>query len=155
EPANTKLRMGLADTHRWRGNMLRDLGKAREAREAYDQAAELHGGLLRESPDDASYQVALANTLLNTASVYSPRDQAEQLETLYDRILKLYRDAARTAPNTPRNKAELALGLVGQGLFFLDTGRGSQAEAALRDALEIHRWLLDRRHLNGYIEPYA
>ena len=59
EPANRALRMDLADSYRWRGNALRDLGKAREAREAYDQAAGLHEELLREFPNEAGYQSAL------------------------------------------------------------------------------------------------
>jgi tetratricopeptide (TPR) repeat protein len=50
EPASKDLRMDLADTQKWRGDALRDSGKAREAREAYAQAARLQEGLLRESP---------------------------------------------------------------------------------------------------------
>ena len=38
----------------------------------------------------------------------------------------------RAAPNDPGFNAELALALGAQGLFFLETGRDSQAEAALR-----------------------
>jgi tetratricopeptide (TPR) repeat protein len=156
EPSSKVLRMGLAHSHRWRGNMLRDLGKAREAREAYDRAVELQEGLLRESPDEAGYQMALANTLVNTASLPWGRDQTEELETLYRRILELDRAAVRAAPDNPQFKAELALALRDQGLFFLDTGRVSEAEAAVRDALEIHQRLLAGGHLkdNGYIERY-
>ena len=101
EPASKALRMELADSHRWRGNALRDLGKLREAREAYDQAAALQEALLRESPDEARYQLALANTLLNTASLLSPWDQADELEPLYRRIVELDRAAVRTAPDDP------------------------------------------------------
>ena len=50
EPASKALRMELADSHRWRGNALRDLGKAREAREAYDQAARLQEALAARVP---------------------------------------------------------------------------------------------------------
>src|SRR5262249_40560210 len=87
------LRRKLAYSHRWRGNALRDLGRTREAREAYDQAAGLQEELLDESPGEAGYQVALANTLLNTADLLSHRDQAEELKALYRRILKLDRSA--------------------------------------------------------------
>jgi serine/threonine-protein kinase len=153
EPASKALRIELADSHRWWGNALRDLGKAREAREAYDQAAELHEGLLREFPDDAGYRVALANTLLNIATLLS-RHQAEELERLYRRILDLDRAAVRAAPGNPGFNAELALALADQGLFFLDTGRGSQAEQAIREALEIYQRLLARGHRKGEIERY-
>jgi tetratricopeptide (TPR) repeat protein len=155
EPASKELRMDLADSHRNRGNALRDLGKARESREAYDQAARLQEGLLRESPDDANYKVALANTLLNTATLLSRRDKAKELEPLYRRILKYDRAAVRAAPNDQLFQVELGIALGDQGLFFLDTGRGSQAEALIREALEIHERVLDGGQMKGKVERYA
>jgi tetratricopeptide (TPR) repeat protein len=40
-------------------------------------------------------------------------------------------------------------------MFFLDTGRGSQAEAAIREALEIHLRVLAGGRLRGSIERYV
>jgi tetratricopeptide (TPR) repeat protein len=155
EPASKALRAKLADSHRWRGNALRDLKMAREARAAYDKAARLHEELLREAPDDAGFQVAVANTLLNTATLLSRRDDAEELEPLYRRVVALDRAAVRAEPDNPRYNAELALALGTQGLFFLDTGRGAQAEAAVREALDIHQKVLAGGRLRGYIERYV
>jgi eukaryotic-like serine/threonine-protein kinase len=155
EPGNKDIRYELALSHRWRGNALRDLGKTREAREEYDQAAELQEGLLRESPGNARYQWALSNTLLNTADLLSHRDDAEELNLLYQRMLELDRAAVRAVPDGPAYNAELALVLCDQGMFFLDMGRGPDAEAAVREALEIHKWLLADGRLKGYIERYA
>ena len=155
EPASKALRMDLSHSHRWRGNALRDLGKAREAREAYDQAARLQEGLLRESPDEPRYQLALANTLLNTAGLLSPWAQADELEPLYRRILELDRAAVRTAPDDPEFNAELALALGDQGMFFLEAGRGSEAEAAVREAVEIHQRVLAGGQLKGSVERYV
>jgi serine/threonine-protein kinase len=135
EPDSKNLRMDLANSNRWRGNMLSELGKEREARQAYDQAVELHEGLLRESPDEAAYQVALANTLLNRAFLLSGRDETEKLESIYRRIVELDRAAVRAAPDK-------------------DTGRASQAEAALREAVEIQQRVLDGGHMKGYLERY-
>jgi tetratricopeptide (TPR) repeat protein len=155
EPASQALRMELAHSHRWRGNALRDSGKTREARDAYDHAARLQDGLLRESPDEALYGLALANTLLNRAGLLSRWDQADELEPLYRRIVELDRDAVRTAPHDPRFNAELALALGEQAMFFLDTGRGAQAEAAVHEALEIHQRVLAGGQLKGSIERYV
>jgi serine/threonine protein kinase/Tfp pilus assembly protein PilF len=155
ESASKDLRMELADIHRWRGNVLSQLGKEREARQAYDQAAELHEGLLRELPYHAAYQVALANTLLNRAGLLWGREDTEKSDTLWRRIVELDRAAVRTSPDDPLFNSELALALQDQGLFFLDTGRGSQAEAALREALEIHQRVLAGGRRKGYIEPYV
>jgi tetratricopeptide (TPR) repeat protein/tRNA A-37 threonylcarbamoyl transferase component Bud32 len=155
EPANKTFRMELADAYRWQGNELRVLGKVLEARKAYDQAAALHEGLLRESPDDARYQIALANTLLNSTHLLSRWDQAEELEQLYGRILKLARAAVHAAPDHLLFNTELALALETQALFFLDTGRGSQAEDAIRQALATHQRLLTRAHTRGSIERYT
>jgi tetratricopeptide (TPR) repeat protein len=155
EPASKALRMHLSDSHRWRGNALRDLGKAREARESYDQAARLQEDLLRESPDEPRYQLALANTLLNMAGVLSPSDQAGELEPLYRRVVELDRTAVRTKPDDPAFNAELALALGDQGMFFLEAGRGPQAEAVVRESVQIYRRVLAGDQLKGSIERYA
>jgi serine/threonine protein kinase/Tfp pilus assembly protein PilF len=154
KPADKALRLQLADSHRWLGNALGRLGKTAEAQEAYQHAAQLHGELLDESPDDARYQVALANTLINTATLLSPRNQAEKLEALFRSAVTLNRAAVSAVPKEPKYRAELALGLADQGLFFLDMGRVSDAEDALREALDIHQGLVDGGHLKGYIESY-
>src|SRR5262249_17311152 len=145
----------LADGHRQLGNALRDFGKPREARDAYDQAAKLHQGLLNESPADARYKTALANTLLNMVSLLPRRDHAEALEPIYRRIVELDRAAGQTAPGNANFSSELALALLGQGLLFLDTDRRYEAEAAIREALEIHQRLLKSGRLKGYVERYV
>jgi tetratricopeptide (TPR) repeat protein len=155
KPADRPLRIALADSHRWRGNALRDLGKTAEARAAYDRAAALHAGLLRDDPNNPDYRMALANTLLNTATLFSWRDDAATLEPLYRRAVELDRAAAAARPGSAALDAELALALEAQGLFFLETGRGSEAEAAVREALEIHKRVLAGGKCQGSVERYV
>jgi tetratricopeptide (TPR) repeat protein len=155
EPANQALRFALADSKRWQGNMFRDLGKTRKARTAYDEAATLQQGLLDESPDSARYQAALANTLLNRATLFSRQTQREELEQLYDRIVTLVRAAVHNAPEEPSFEEDLALALGDQGVFLLYTGRGAEAEAPIRESLEIYQKLLDGGHRKGEMERYA
>src|SRR5262249_3566241 len=145
------LRIELADSHRWRGNALRLQDETRQAREAYKEAAKLHEELLDESPNEPLYQVALANTLLNAATLLAPPDE---LEALYRRIVKLDRDAVR-ASDDPKFQHELALGLEAQGLFFLEKGRVSEAKDAVREALKIQQGLLDGGYLKGPNARYA
>ena len=109
EPASKDLRIRLADAHRWRGNAPRDLGNVREAREAYDQAASIQEALCRESPDEPLCQMALSNTLLNTASILSNLAHGDELERLYRRVIELDRAAVHTAPDNQPFNAELAL----------------------------------------------
>ena len=111
--------------------------------------------MLHESPDEPHYQLALANTLLNTAGLLSNWAHADELEPLYRRIVELDRAAVRTAPDDPSFNAELALALGDQGTFFLDAGRGAQAEAAVREAVEIHEKVLAGGQLKGSVERYA
>src|SRR5262249_23151324 len=92
DSANRQLPLELADSHRYLGNILRDLGKMHEAGKAYDQAAELHEGLLSEFQGDASYRVALANTLLNKTYLVSHCDHEAELEPVFRRIVQLDRD---------------------------------------------------------------
>jgi serine/threonine-protein kinase len=139
EPANQALAHDLALSHRWRGNALRDLGRAREAREAYGQAAELHERLLCGSPGDPGCQVALANTLINLASLLSPREETETLKGLHERILELNQAAVDAAPDKASFQTELALALENRGLFFLNTGQVAAATDALRGALTIRQ----------------
>jgi tetratricopeptide (TPR) repeat protein len=153
EPTSTEYRRQLAASHRLRGNGLRDLSRWPEAREAYDQAAVLYEQLYGESPDGDS-AADLANTLLNTSTVLSPRQQADELERLFRRMLELARAAMATDPDKPPYQAELALDLEHQGRFFLATERLPQAEEALRQALAIRQKLVARRYGKGDMERY-
>src|SRR5262249_54756276 len=104
-------------------------------------AVRLYDQLLSESPDDVDSQLALANTLLNTAVLLSPRDHADELERLYARLMELNRAAVQAAPDRPGIQRELALGLEGQGMFFLATGRAPQALGMVREVLAIRQQL--------------
>src|SRR5262249_52412593 len=115
----------------------------------------IHEKLVRESPTSADYKVALANTLLNKATLLSRRDHAKELGPLYERVLELDRAAVRAAPRNMLYQAELALALGDQGVFFLDTGRGPEGEDAVREALAIHQKLIAGGHMKGFIERYA
>jgi tetratricopeptide (TPR) repeat protein len=154
-PGDNSLRLDLAHSKRWRGNMLRDLGRTRQARKAYDRAAELQKALHEDYPNEPEYQMALANTLINTASLLSYcHDQTEELGALYRRIVELDRAAVGVASANPQYRAELALALADDGRFLLETGRSSGAEIELREALQIYQKLLDGGHMKGYVERY-
>src|SRR5262249_11421698 len=124
--------------------------KASRARAAYDQAARLYEKLLSELPHDVEIQSALANTLLNTAVLLSPEDHADELERLYARMMELNRAAGKAAPDRPAVQRDLALGLEGQGMFFLATGRTTQALDMIREVLAIRLRLL----ASGATEPF-
>src|SRR5262249_43129903 len=141
EPGNVSYRRQLANSHQFRGTVLADLGKASEARAAYDAAARIYEPLLKESPDDVHLQLALANTLLNTGVLLSARADFEQLERLYGRMMELDRAAAKAAPDGTGVQAELSLGLEGQGIFSLNTGRAKQALGPIREVLTIRQKL--------------
>jgi tetratricopeptide (TPR) repeat protein len=77
------------------------------------------------------------------------------MELLYDRALELDRAAVGAEPDNPRFNSELALVLGDQGRLFLETGRGRDAEDALREALKFDQKVLDRGRLKGEIERYT
>jgi tetratricopeptide (TPR) repeat protein len=153
EPANKGLGYQLAVSHRWRANVLRDRGDLQQARAAYDEAAKLQQRFLDESPKDLRAQAALANTLLNEATVFSHSDPALR-ERLYERIVELERAVVKAAGDNPSYQAELALGLETQGLFFLAGGQVQAAKANFDEALAIGRKLLAGGRLKGSIERY-
>jgi tetratricopeptide (TPR) repeat protein/tRNA A-37 threonylcarbamoyl transferase component Bud32 len=144
----------LADSHRARANVLRDLGEVNQARMAYTQAARIQKEILDQLPKDPGAMIALANTLLNKATLIS-RDQAEELEELYSQVIKLDQAAVDAARDHLGYQAELALGLEGQGMFFLATGRVEKARAAVGTALAIHQKLLAGGRMKGGIERYV
>jgi tetratricopeptide (TPR) repeat protein len=111
--------------------------------------------LLLKSPKDPGYQVALANTLLNTATLLAHRDDGDTLEPLYRRAVQLDRDAVAAAPANPIFQAELALALEDQGQFFLSTGRIPEAETVLREAATLQRGLLAGGRLKDSVDRYA
>ena len=154
EPASKDLRMELSDSHRWRGNALRDAGKAREAREAYDQAARLQEGLLHEFPDKARYQLALANTLLNMAGLLSPGPRPTS-ENGFTAAL-----SSSIAPRSARRRPPDGQCRIGPcarrpGDVLPGVGRGPEAEAAVREALEVHQRVLAGGQLKGNVERYV
>ena len=112
-------------------------------------------GCCTDYPDEPLYQLALANTLLNTAGLLSSGGHADLVEALYRRILELDRAAVRAAPDNPAFNGELALALGEQGMFFHTLGRGAEAEAAVREALVIYEKLLAGGRLKGSVERYA
>src|SRR5262249_50111421 len=140
------------DTHRWQGNVLRDQGEPDKARMAYGKAVELHEELVQDYPEVGLYQVALANTLLNTTSLPSRSDQDGDAEATTRRMLELYRSAVHAEPNNSHFKMELALGLERQGYIFLQAGRTSDAEGVFREAVEIHQTLFNGGRRKGSIE---
>jgi tetratricopeptide (TPR) repeat protein len=155
EPSNKEVRHQLARSYRWRGNAQRDLAKGPEARAAYDQAAVLQQQLLDESPGDAESQVTLANTLLNIASLLSPRDDAEELKRLHRRMLKLIRAAVDAQPKNLYYQSELALALESQGMFFLNTKQLASAADAIDQSLAINKKLLASGSLGRSFERYV
>jgi tetratricopeptide (TPR) repeat protein len=127
----------------------------KQAKVAYEQAAELQEQSLYESPKDPDARVALANTLLNKATLMSPWFEADELEGLYRHVIELDRAALDARGDHPGYQAELALGLEDQGLLFLATGRGQMAHAAVNEALAIRRRLLAGGRMKGVIERYV
>jgi tetratricopeptide (TPR) repeat protein len=155
DPSDRALRIQLSDSHRWRGNTLREQNKVSEARKAYDEAIKIHETLMRDYPDEALHQRALGNTLANLASMLSHREHKEEMARLFERILELDRAAVRAEPDNAHANAELAIALGDQAAFFLNTGRLTEAETAIREALEIHEKMLERGQLTGGEERYA
>jgi tetratricopeptide (TPR) repeat protein len=143
EPANKKYRQLLANNHRYRANVLRDVDRMGEAREAYDHATRIHGELYSEDPTDMGAAVDLANTLLNKTSVLSPTEQTEELEAIFARAVELDRTALKTSPGEPWFQGELAVCLEDQATFFLDTGRYAQALSGAREVVKLRQNLFD------------
>jgi serine/threonine protein kinase len=143
EPANKGYCRLLANNYRYRANVLRDVDRMGEAREAYDQAARIHEQLHREEPSDMTAAVNLANTLDNMTSVLSLTEQAQELEDIFARAVDLDRTALKAGPQDPWFQSELAVCLEDQAIFFLDTGRYSQALSGAREVVKLRQNLFD------------
>ncbi len=61
----------------------------------------------------------------------------------------------RTEPNNANFNSELALALGDQGMFFFDAGKSAQAEAAVREAVQIYDRVLAGGKLKRSVEQYA
>jgi tetratricopeptide (TPR) repeat protein len=110
---------------------------------------------LRESPADPFRQESLSNTLLNTVCLLASWEQTVEHEPLFRRIVELDRAAVHTAPKDASLSAELALALGVQGMFFLEVGQLPQAEATVREAVQIHETVLAGGQLRHSVERYV
>src|SRR5262249_53959681 len=140
------VRHDLACSHRYRANVFRDVGKSTEAREAYRQAIALHEQLLDGPPRDAPYRMALANTLINTATVFE--GSADKRDRVYRRAVELNQDALAASPKNHYYQEELALSREAQALYYWSKGQRPEAEAGVRAALTLREAL----HKSGRME---
>ena len=156
EPDNKALRMALSHSHRWRGNALRDLGKAREAREAYDAGGQASGRVAARVPRRAPLPVGARQHPAQhgrPALVRGPRRRAGN-----DSTAAFWSSTApRSAPRrTTRSSMRNWLSRwETRGCSSSRRGEAPQAEAAVREAVEIHERVLAGGQLKGSVERYA
>ncbi len=156
DPTNVAYRRQLAASHRFRGFVHNDQAKMAEALAAYADAAKLYEQLLQETPGETDIQAELANTLLNTAVSLSTKDNRDEIERIYTRMMELNRAIVKAAPDRTGFQSELALGLEGQVVFLLATGRAAKALDMAREVLAIRQRLLARGDLgNTYVRYVA
>jgi tetratricopeptide (TPR) repeat protein len=155
EPAHEEHNRKLALSYRACGNVLRDLGETPDARAAYQQAVELQERLMAESPGNLDLQVALSNTLLNLTTTMSPQGEAEEIEKVFRRVVKLDRAAVDADGPGSRFLPELALALDGLGMRLLDSGKIDDARAAIDESLKTYKELLKVHAQNDNFKRYV
>ncbi len=141
----------LGDAQRYFGNVLRDTGKPEEAQQAYAAAIQLHEELLRQFSENAGCRVALANTLLNAATVVTGKDAAAKRTQMLQRAVQLLREAVQRAPQNRHYQRELILGLEDLASCDLAAGRIEEAETGFRTVVRLQEeWRASGPEDRGY-----
>ena len=126
-------------------NAYRDKREFAVAMEKYDEAIAFQEKLVRDHPGNASYKIALGNSLMNSATILPGKDEAE-FPRRFQRAVELARESLKLQPGNRNFRQELALGLDGLGLRHMANGELRQAEAIFRETLQLR---LDLRNEGG------
>ncbi|MCI0459220.1 MAG: tetratricopeptide repeat protein, partial [Gemmataceae bacterium] len=140
EPA---ARTELARTQGRMADILRDLGKHKEAEKEYREASDLFDKLRKEFPRDSTPRFFLALNQFSLAHMLLETGRLGEAEKLMDRSVALSRELVEHFPKVPEYRMDLAKRLDGRAKILSDTARYEAAEKLRRETIDRLRELVD------------
>src|SRR5207244_5468059 len=98
-PAVTEYRQELALSHHNLAVLLKDLGRAQEAEDAYREAIALQKQLTTEFPAKPGYRQDLARSRNNLGMLLKDKGRLKEAEEAYREAIALYKPLAEPSPH--------------------------------------------------------
>jgi eukaryotic-like serine/threonine-protein kinase len=127
------------------GFLREGIGELHQAAADFEQAQAVFRGLAARFPDKASYRVRLAESLNSRGAVLKDLTQFDAAEKELLQALKLIEQLQAEDKGAVEALESQARVNGNLGLFLRDTGRASDAERVLRDAIAAREKLLGQR----------
>jgi tetratricopeptide (TPR) repeat protein len=142
-PHDRELRSGLGNTLNNLGTIHVRAGRLAEARRCLDRAVEIHEGLMRDDPKEASYPGQLAAAVGNLGTLAGRVGDHAEAVRCFRRVRELWEGLARTAPTDPERQAGFAAACHNLAIALRDVGQRQEAVPYLRQALDLRTRLAD------------
>jgi serine/threonine-protein kinase len=136
------VRMETAQAYGRVGDINKELGRTREAEQAYGRAVAALRELAADYPAVPRYQQALAHAHNNLAILFAAFKQTDRAEASFQEALTIHRQLAREHPDEAAYQRGLAKHLNNLGLLYSESFRADRAEEMYRQALEAFRRLV-------------
>jgi serine/threonine protein kinase/tetratricopeptide (TPR) repeat protein len=134
-PDSPLYRRYLANTHKFLGILLSNLGRKSEAAAAYRQALALQEKLVIDYPKEPLYRFFMSETYKGLAIVLKDFGRLAEAEKVQRRAQELLTGLLADSPGDPEYRDALASSHGDLGNLFAALGRDSQAESEYRQAL--------------------
>ena len=142
EPNDLSLRVEQGRAFQRLGDLYHQLGRDKQAEEAYHQALAVVQPLAEAHPQEVSFQRDLAGCHLSLGNFYYLLKQMDRAEAAHRQVLAIRQQLAAEHPADPVYQAELAAAYTNMGDWFQDTRQTDQAEEFYRQSLGLYLGLV-------------
>jgi tetratricopeptide (TPR) repeat protein len=140
-PARPEFRHGLAQSHNYRGTLLRNTGRPMEAVQDYGQALSICQQLAADFPARPEFRSELAASHYNRGTLLGTRGRPKEAEQDFAQAVSIYQELAANFPARAEFPQYLANVHNNRGNLLLETGRPQEAEKDFGQALSIRKQL--------------
>jgi serine/threonine-protein kinase len=143
-PQEPRYREDLANSHNWRGELLRESGRPPQEVEAdYRRALDIQEALSAEYPEERAYRKELARSRYNLGILAMDTGRSADARDDFDRAVDVLDRLHREDPARPDYRQELARCCINRGVLRRQDGRPGPAEDDYRRAVGLLQGLHD------------
>ncbi|KPQ44658.1 MAG: kinesin light chain [Candidatus Methanoperedens nitroreducens] len=124
------------------GVLLSKMGKPEEAKNSYERAIKMYGGLLAGDPGNVEYQLQIAGALNNLGILLSDMGKPEEAKNSYERALKIYEALLAGDPGNVVYQSDVAGLLNNLGVLLSKMGKPEETKNSYERALKMREGLL-------------
>jgi serine/threonine-protein kinase len=136
-PDQLKLQQELADSHNWRGEVLRLADRPREAQEAYEAALQIQWELVGRDPDNRECRTDQARTFYNLGILSKDTGKMQLAKEQFAAAAVILEKMADENPKNPEYRQHLARAYLNRGPALRLTDGFEQARASYDRAIAL------------------